>query len=74
MLNDALNATISMSIKLKAIMNCPFVLDFWINHDSSLNIELGSLARNIKNLKFVESLIFSFPSRRDMMKEKLIIC
>jgi hypothetical protein len=74
MLNDALNATISMSIKLKAKINCPFVLDSLIDHDSSLNIKLGSLARNIKNLKFVESLIFSFPFRQDMMKEKLIIC
>jgi hypothetical protein len=47
-------------------MNCLFVLDSFIDDDTSLGIELGSLARNIKKevCKLIDSF-FSFLSRYD---------
>lgn len=48
MLSDALNATISMNLKLKEKMNYLLVLDDLIDDASSFDIELVCLARNIK--------------------------
>lgn len=39
LLSDPLNVIISMSLKEE--MNCPLVLDTWIDHDSFLNIVGG---------------------------------
>jgi hypothetical protein len=48
-LNDALNATIFMSLKLKEKMNHLLLMDVLINDDdSSLNIKLDSFEKNIK--------------------------
>jgi hypothetical protein len=47
-LSDALNATISKNLKLKEEMNYLLVLDALIDDASSFDIELVSLARNIK--------------------------
>ncbi len=47
-----------MNLKLKIKMNCLFVLGSFIDDDTSLDIELGNLARNIK--KEVCKLINSF--------------
>jgi hypothetical protein len=47
-LSDALNLAISMSLKLKKEMNHHLILDVLIDDDSSLDIKLGSLARNTK--------------------------
>jgi hypothetical protein len=47
-LSDALNATISLNLKLKEEMNYFLVLDALIDDASSIDIELLSLAMNIK--------------------------
>jgi hypothetical protein len=47
-LSDALNATISMNLKLKEEMNYLLVLDVLIDDASSFDVELVILARNIK--------------------------
>ncbi len=43
-----MNLVISMSLKLKKEMNHHPILDVLIDDDSSLDIKLGSFARNIK--------------------------
>jgi hypothetical protein len=51
-LNDALNATILMSLKLKENMNHLLLMDILIDDDdSSLNIELGTFEKVEKNIK-----------------------
>jgi hypothetical protein len=59
-LNDVLNATISMNLKLKEKMN---------HDDSNLDIKLGTLARNIKKevCKIIDSFL-SFLTRYDERK------
>jgi hypothetical protein len=47
-LSDALNLAISTSLKLNKEINHHPILDVLIDDDSSLDIKLGSLARNIK--------------------------
>jgi hypothetical protein len=54
-------------------MNCLFVLDSFIDDGTSLDIELGSLARNIKKeVRKLNDSFFSFLARYD--KKELIIC
>jgi hypothetical protein len=62
-LNDALNATISMSLKLKEEMNHLPLLDALIDGDGfGLNIDqLKTFAKNMKK-EVIGSLSFSFPS------------
>jgi hypothetical protein len=47
-LSDAFNATISMNLKPNEEINYPLVLDALIDDASNFDIELLSLARNIK--------------------------
>jgi hypothetical protein len=50
-------------------MNCLFVLDSFIDDDTSLDIELGNFARNIKKevCKLIDSF-FSFLTKYDEKK------
>jgi hypothetical protein len=70
-LNDALNAAISMSLKLKEEMNHFLLLDVLINDDDfGLNIESGTFGKNITK-EVIGSLTLSFLSRQDTMKKSL---
>lgn len=48
MLNDALQTTMSIRLKLKEKMNNLLVLDVFVDDDLGLDIELGILAKNMK--------------------------
>ncbi len=52
MLNDALNAITSITLKLLKEINHLLLLDVLIDDDSELNIELETFAKNIKKEVF----------------------
>jgi hypothetical protein len=68
-LNNVLHVAISVSLKLKEKMNLPFILDNFIDDNSSLNMELGTLAMNINNEVYeVIDLFLSFLKKYDERK------
>ncbi len=69
LLNNVLHVAISVSLKLKEKMNLPFILDNFIDDNSSLNMELGTLAMNINNEVYeVIDLFLSFLKKYDERK------
>ncbi len=59
-MNDDLNATIFMNLKLKKEMNHLLLLDVLIDDDDGLIIELGTFSKNIKKevIRVIDSFFF----------------